>query len=390
MWPSAPPQKYTKRKKTVTDYFFFKEQYQGMIAEKLRMIKAKSTEPSPILTAISNATIITNPILNLTPQEISQISIRLQQIRPQIPQIDKLLLLHSKLINPPLSTLEMIKKLTDCRNILVNQIEISVGGGRKNFVMSLSQLNLLIEQVQRLFNSLVSKMKESAGVSPVLMTTSNSNASVTKSTNTANTTNTSYATNTTNTSHTHTNNPQISSSALSTTSSLHNSSNSSLSSSSKQKLNLKSSQNSSATNNNNSLLLQRLSLPPDDITTNLDVDNWLKRLIAFNSARKPAASTINQKHLKQRNRLLIYELKSLNQNYHIQDCGLGNLNVLISKETHRFIFQISQKYPYEQLIYRIETKSNTNNKEAVTLLPKNREPITFPLTITSILRNFKE
>jgi len=368
-----------------------------MIAEKLRMIKSKSTEPSPILTTNSNSTIISNPVLNLTPQEISQISTRLQQIRPQIPQIDKLLLLHSKLVNPPLNTLEMTKKLTDCRNILVNQIEISVGGGRKNFVMNLSQLNLLIEQVQRLFNSLVSKMKESAGLSPVLTTTSNSSvsATATKSTSTANTTNSTNTTLAANTpynssaAYTPTNN---SSSALSTASSLHNSSNSSLSSSSKQKSNLKSSQNGNATGNNNSSLLQKLSLPPDDITNNLDFDNWLKRLITFNSARKPAIITINQKYLKQRNRLLIYELKSLNQNYHIQDCGLGILNVLISKETHRFIFQISQKYPYEQLIYRIETKSSSNskNKEAVTLLPKNREPKTFPLTITSILRNFKE
>lgn len=371
-----------------------------MIAEKLRMIKSKSTstEPSPTLTNTTNNTnnninnnntqVANNQVLNLTPQEISQISIRLQQIRPQIPQIDKLILLHSKLVSPPLNTLEMIKKLTDCRNILVNQIEISVGGGRKNFVMNLSQLNLLIEQVQRLFNNLVSKMKESAGVSPALTTTT----ATTSSSVTTNTSNITKSTNTTTaTTNTNTNN-LTSSSALSTTSSLHNSSNTSISSSSKQKTSsLKSKDNSNNNNNSSSLLLQRLSLPPD--ITNNDFDSWLKRFIAFNSSRKPSIRITNQKHLKQRNRLLNHELKSLNQKYNIQDCGLGTLNVLISTETHRFIFQVAQKYPYDQLIYRIEakTKSNpNNNKGATTLLPKNREPKTFPLTITSILRNFYE
>lgn len=350
-----------------------------MIAEKLRMIKSKSTEPSPILTA-NNQSNFGNQVLNLTSQEITQISTRLHQIRPQIPQIDKLLLLHAKLVNPPLNTLEMIKKLTDCRNILVNQIEISVGGGRKNFAMNFSQLNLLIEQVQRLFNSLVSKMKESAGVSPALTTTTA--ASTTTSSSASKSANTTFSANITNTS----GNPAAtSSSALSTTSSLHNSSISSILSSSKQKPNLKSSSNTS--NSGTTLLLQRLSMPPD---LSIDFDDWLKRFIVFNSSRNPGVRTTNQRHLKLRNRLLNHELKSLKQSYHIQDCGLGNLNVLISTETHRFIFQVSQKYPYEQLIYRIEAKTKTNNKGNVRLLPKNREPKTFPLTISSILRNFKE
>ena len=111
-----------------------------MIAEKLRMIKAKSVDPV-ISNSVNSTTTTFNsnppaaPALNLSPQEIAQISIRLQQIRPQIPQIDKLLLLHSKLTSgAPLNTADMIKKLTDCRNILVNQIEISAAG-RKNFVM---------------------------------------------------------------------------------------------------------------------------------------------------------------------------------------------------------------------------------------------------------------
>lgn len=276
-------------------------------------------------------------------------------------------MLHSKLANPPLNTSEMIKKLTDCRNILVNQIEISSssssssGGGGKSFVVNLGQLNLLIEQVQRLFNSLVSKMKESAGV---ISSISNPNPN-------------------------NNNNNKISSSitASSSISSLHNSSNSSLSlsisSNSKQKTSTKSNQN----DNFEKILIQRLSLPPD-LTNNQDFDNWLKRFISSSSSRKPAIRTTNQKHLKQRNRLLNHELKSLNCKYHIQDCGLGNLNILIPTDQHRFIFQVTQKYPYDQLIYRIEAK--TNHNPTVTLVPKNREPKTFPLTITCILRNFIE
>ena len=354
-----------------------------MIAEKLRMIKAKSNEPSPIVsntninTVTANVTTnnVSNQTVTLNPQEISQISTRLQQIRPQIPQIDKLLLLHSKLANPPLNTLDLTKKLTDCRNILVNQIEISSGNGRKTFVMNLSQLNLLIEQVQRLFNSLVSKMKESAGVSTT--TTATTTAITTTPVVTVTPGNTTLSS-------TKISN-QNSSSALSSTSSSHNSSNSSISSSSKQQKLKTVVQNN--TNNFEKLLLQRLSLPPDITSNSNTADTWIKRFITYNSIRKPAVRIANQNHLKQRNRLLNHELKSLKQKYHVQDCGLGILNVLISTETHRFIFQISQKYPYEQLIYRIESKKQSKN---TFLLPKNREPKTFPFTITSILRNFKE
>ena len=140
-----------------------------MITEKLRMIKSKSTEPSPV-TSASNTTQIPS-----APNEIAQITGRLNQIRPQIPQIDKLLLLHSKLTNPNLGTLDLVKKLTECRNLLVSQVEIISPDYLKKpksagFLMNLSQLNLLIEQVQRLFNSLVSKMKESAGVGGIKST----------------------------------------------------------------------------------------------------------------------------------------------------------------------------------------------------------------------------
>ena len=125
-----------------------------MIAEKLRMIKTKSTEP--IISSHSQN--ISNTATNsLSSQEITQISTRLQQIRPQIPQIDKLLSLHAKLATTPPNTLEMVKKLTDCRNVLVNQIDSTTQQQQQaankrdtsnSFVMNLSQLNLLIDTLE--------------------------------------------------------------------------------------------------------------------------------------------------------------------------------------------------------------------------------------------------
>lgn len=322
------------------------------------MIKSKSTEPSPSLSLqpqISSTTFnaINNPPVVISPQETAQITARLQQIRPQIPQIDKLLLLHSKLTTPPLNTLEMVKKLTDCRNVLVNQIESTLA--KRAFAMNLGQLNLLIEQVQRLFNSLVAKMKESAGVSPALNTTN------TKTT--------------------------VSSGSMSISSSSNNSSSSSISMAKSSKSSKTHSTPTASSSEFEKLLLQRLSLPPDEPQKEF---SWLQRYISFNSSRKSSSfKPTNLKHLKQRNCLLNFELKQLQsqtKQVHVQESGLGTLSVLITHKGHRFIFQISHKYPYDQLIYRIEPLQSNS----AFVLPRHLEPKTFPLTITTILRNFKE
>lgn len=344
-----------------------------MIAEKLRIIKQKSTEPSPILT--TSTTQAQQSQAQPQPQqpqgqanEINQITARLNQVRPQIPQIDKLLHLHSKLTTtPPAGTLEMAKKLTDCRNILVNQIEISSSTTtKKSFLMNLSQLNLLIEQVQRLFNSLVSKMKESAGIQNSNVNGNNSSHSQNKAPTTSQTasgSNLYYA---------------KSSTSLSSTSSA----SSVKSQTSSQK---KLTTSPSTTSSYDKLLLQRLSLPPDRKSANIQAqgDNWVKKYVLHGYSNGNTFET-KLSHLKWRNRLLLHELKLLKLSssslkIHVQEIGLGTLNILISCQNYRFTFKISAKYPYDQLIYRVEHESNCGRPL--------KEPKTFPFTITTILRN---
>ena len=363
-----------------------------MITEKLRMIKSKSTEPSPV-TSASNTTQIPS-----APNEIAQITGRLNQIRPQIPQIDKLLLLHSKLTNPNLGTLDLVKKLTECRNLLVSQVEIISPDYLKKpkssgFLMNLSQLNLLIEQVQRLFNSLVSKMKESAGVGGI------------KSTGGSTTGNTSI----------HIGNiavvtsSNLSSSNASTTSSNNNllnsaSSISSLSTNSStgslSKFKVKPTLQTSSSEKYENLLIQRLTLPPDNTssinstnTTNSTSNSASARYnrALLKSRKNPKLKLTNQKHLKQRNILLAKELKNLRYaskyRTRIQDGGLGNINLHVTSNECQFIFRISQKYPFDDLLYRIEEMDAENDKYV--LLPTHKEPKTFPKSITNIIRSYE-
>ena len=394
-----------------------------MIAEKLRMIKQKSTETSPannLNAPVSQAQNISQSQLSphsisqlqATPSqaalEISHITARLNQIRPQIPQIDKLLNLYTKLTTPPLiGSIEMVKKLTECRNILVNQLELcsvtAANTQKKSFVMNLSQLNLLIEQVQRLFNSLVAKMKESAGIT----------GGIAKNNTTPNTTNTP--------------NPHA---VLNTKSSSISSISSGSLSSGSSITKLSSAKSISVTNVNvrkptnindsiDKLLLKRLSIPQEtaDAGGTDKYDNWIKNFL-FASSKEQTRNNSAKSHLKQRNILILKELKLLKKfKFIIQEIGFGILNILVSNQNYRFIFQISQKYPYDQLIYRIEqvrdrntkrddirdieilkddhfhnrnTQSNNNPFASFITLPKQREPKTFPFTITNVLRNFEQ
>lgn len=350
-----------------------------MIADKLRMIKQKSSEASPTLIHQNNS-------IPLTPYEIIQITARLNQIKPQIPQIDKLLLLHAKLPSPPpAGTNDMVKKLSDCRNILVHQLEVS-DNSKKLFVMNLTQLNLLIEQVQKLFNSLVSKMKESAGI-----TSGNIN-------NNTNNINNSFTANTSNSNNLpnsnpllNTNNIFIGNSPLTVASSLSSAS----SVSSISTINSKILKKSIVTNTHSltavafdKILLQRLSLPSSDDHLVLN-DNFITKFIL--QTEREEEILFKNENLKRRNLLIFNELKLLkNENkikFCIQEIG-GNLNILISQNNFRFIFKVSQKYPYENLIYKIEPKYRTHHKKDHYYLPKKREPKIFPFTITNILRNF--
>lgn len=366
-----------------------------MIAEKLRMIKSKSTEPSPVL-----STALTNSAIPPSPHEISQITARLNQIRPQIPQIDKLLLLHSKLPHPPSSTLDLVKKLTDCRNLLVGQVEnISqeLGKRLKGFLMNLGQLNLLIEQVQRLFNSLVSKMKESAGVNGLKTV---NNCTVNNVSN-GNVNNISNGTSVHNTAITATNNINSSNSnnllnSASSTSSLSsnpaNSANSSASSLTKFKVKPAITTNSQSSSNDKyeKLLIQRLSLPPDlSASFNNSSDSYIYNSAILRSRKNPKLKLTNQKHLKQRNILLSKEIQNLRflskYKTRIQDDGLGVICLHVASIQCQYIFRISQKYPFDELVYRIEL----NNNEKFVLLPKHLEPKTFPISITNIIRNYE-
>lgn len=366
-----------------------------MIAEKLRMIKSKSvnttlnistslpTEPSP--NSNVNVSNVTNPSVQLSPQEISQVTGRLNQIRPQIPQIDKLLLLHSKLPNPPVSSIDLVKKLTEFRNVLVNQIELvqvpdtgkRIKSSSSGYLMGLGQLNVLIEQVQRFFNALVSKMKESAGV--VGGGGGGVGGAVKQSSNTV-----------TNLSPTISNTSASSSNSLnsaSTTSSRSTLSNSSEGTSSGT---LKTKQlKSQVTPNYDKLLLQRLSLPPDGKSLDNNFhDNYTYRNILRRNEDSFHLKPTNQRHLKLRNILLSKELENLKEIYRIklQDEGLGIINLQISTKTCQFIFKISKKYPYDELIYRIITTPDQQNN---TRLPKHLEPKKFPISVTNIIRNYE-
>lgn len=356
------------------------------------MIKSKSTEPSPTLTInIPNNPV--NPVIPQGPLEISQITARLNQIRPQIPQIDKLLLLHAKLPNSPSSTLDLVKKLTDCRNLLVGQVENASnsqeqqqqqqqqGKRLKNgFLMNLGQLNLLIEQVQRLFNSLVNKMKESAGVSGLGAAGNTGNSA-------GNTGNIAINGNIAITSNAAVTGNNLSSSITS----LSNSSNGSLS-----KFKVKSSApSSSTTNSSNSsyekLLIQKLSLPPDSISTTAPPNDTFVYNSALLKSRKNhhMLRLTNLKHLKQRNLLLSKEIRNLRHQCkyktRIQDDGLGIISLHVISLHCQYIFRIPQRYPFDELVYRIEPMDNNNTK--FILLPKHLEPKTFPISVTNIIRN---
>lgn len=354
-----------------------------MISEKLRMIKQKSMENAPV-NGISDA-------------EIAQITARLLQIKPQIPQIDKLLQLYSKLpantTNSLANSPEMVKKLSDCRNVLFSQLEV-VNSKSNNFIMNLNQLNLLIEQVQRLFNSLVAKMKESAGVSPtttIPTTTSPSKASSTTTTNTSINKHTPI--------HSQTTAFSTASTTLTAAPSLASSSSSSHSASLSIHKKLKSSASSSSISKSSAsfsyekLLLQRLSLPDTTTTeTNNNNNNWLSNFIQNQTAYHHGKRVTSTRHLKFRNKYVEKELKSLpgKQRVKIQENEFGFLSLLLQNTRNdRFIFQLSPKYPFDTLIYRIESSETTTDFQKFTTLPPKYQPETLPMTVSNILRNYE-
>ncbi len=144
-----------------------------MIAERLRQIKSKaeqsgrhsgtqssaSSSQASSTSSSTQSTPSTAQPLSLSPAEIAQLTTSLNSLRPQIPQIDKLIQLHSKASTAP----EVLKKLVELRNILVNQIEMA--SVKKSFFLTHAQLSLLTEQIQKVSSHLNSRLKDNNSTS---------------------------------------------------------------------------------------------------------------------------------------------------------------------------------------------------------------------------------
>lgn len=154
-------------------FSFLKEQYQGLIAERLRQIKSKAEQSGRVPSSSSSSSNSSSAApsaqstpssasqtqsqqqsISLSPAEIAQINTTLTALRPQIPQIDKLIQLHTKMATAP----EVSKKLIELRNVLVNQIDLAAQ--KKSYFLNLAQLNLLTDQIQKLSAHLNARLKE--------------------------------------------------------------------------------------------------------------------------------------------------------------------------------------------------------------------------------------
>lgn len=145
-----------------------------MIAERLRQIKSKaeqsgrvpssssssnsssavpSAQSTPSSAASQNQQPQQQP-LSLSPAEIAQLNTALAALRSQVPQIDKLIQLHTKMATAP----EVSKKLIELRNVLVNQIDLAAQ--KKSYFLNMAQLNLLTDQIQKLSAHLNARLKE--------------------------------------------------------------------------------------------------------------------------------------------------------------------------------------------------------------------------------------
>ena len=68
-----------------------------------------------------------------------------------------------------------------------------------------------------------------------------------------------------------------------------------------------------------------------------------------------------------------------------QEDGQGVLNLLLTSHARQFVFKIAQKYPFDELVYRVEDKEGSG----AAVLPKNKEPKCYPITVTNIIQNYE-
>lgn len=270
--------------------------------------------------------------LTLSPAEIAQLTSALNSLRPQISQIDKLIQLHSKATT---AAPEVLKKLIELRNVLVNQIEMAAV--KKSFFLTHAQLVLLTEQIQKLSAHLNSRLKESA----------------------ANSTATAKAF------------APAQSQASAAPGKL------------QQQQQLPPQAATSAFERN---LALKLGLSDDFQVAPTD-SHFIRYLNGF-----PAGQAADLRHLSIRNRLLEAECQRLVREegfrIHRQDGAFGQTSlVACDPQTGGTVtFLLPLLYPQVELLYRIESDPQLPGG----LLPSKYEPEQAPFTVSTILRRYQQ
>lgn len=341
--------------------------------------------------------------LPLTPQEISQLTSRLFQLHTQFPQIDKLIALHTRLNTAP----DTLKKLVNCRNMLVNQFDMM--SQKKLLFLNMNQLNFLTEQIQKLSVHLNTRVKETAGggkqaSAPHSNASGNMNVNTTMNQNAkpipapmthshpfaaggfSNKSGPSVATTNGNV-HAQASRSQPSSANGSPTASHVSVSNSSASSDQSAVPAATLAKTRPSVGAFEKQLSQRLMALEDDPCPPSALSRYI---CAVSTAEQPAAMTL--RHVKRRDAMLMSELSLLrNEGYriHQQDAPHGTVSILVLNPplATRFLFRVSPVYPFDQLLYTVETEGASMTAPMTALLPVNCEPRCHPQTISTILRN---
>lgn len=302
------------------------------------MTGSKSTSSSQASSQASStqSTPSTPQTLSLSPAEIAKLTAALNALRPQIPQIDKVIQLHNKSPTAP----EVLKKLIELRNVLVNQIEMAAV--KKAFFLNHAQLSLLTDQIQKLSSHLNSRLKES-----------NSSGSI--ASNHSNNSNNSNNSNSNHNGNVNGNNP----------------------------VEVPAKSQASTFERN---LAQKLSLPFDDFSAS-PADSHGVRFLNF-----PVGTAADLRHLSMRNRFLEAECQRLEQEEGFRilrhDEAFGRISLLASHPKTKTLvsFLLPSLYPQTELLYRIEGDEKLVNG----LLPDKYEPQHAPFTISTILRRYQQ